>query len=239
MNRLPTVSPVSKRRARPSLGAVSLHDVLSLPAMTQDPERERQRLTELYAGMSDGELDAIASDSSSLTDVARQALELEKSHRQPGVAAVALESPSSASQVEWEDLVVVKQFRDLPEALLAKGSLESAGIECSLADDNMVRMDWFISNLVGGAKLCVRPEDAEAAMELLEQPFPENFDVEGVGNYEQPKCPECDSLDISYETLNKPVAYTSAWILAPIPLQRKRWKCNACGHEWKDESAEE
>jgi hypothetical protein len=78
--------------------------------MAQDSERERQRLSELYAGMSDGELDAIASDSSSLTEVARQALELERS-RQPGVAA-ALESPSSAPQVEWEDLVVVKQFRD-------------------------------------------------------------------------------------------------------------------------------
>jgi hypothetical protein len=28
--------------------------------------------------------------------------------------------------------------RDLPEPLLAKGSIESAGIECCLADDNMV-----------------------------------------------------------------------------------------------------
>ena len=74
--------------------------------------------------------------------------------------------------VEWEDLVILRQFRDLPEALLAKGSLASAGIESFLADDNMVRMDWFISNLVGGIKLCVRPEDAEAALEMLEQPIP-------------------------------------------------------------------
>ena len=52
--------------------------------------------------------------------------------------------------------VTLRQFRDLPEALLAKGSLESAGIQVYLVDDNMIRMDWFISNLLGGIKLNVR-----------------------------------------------------------------------------------
>ena len=200
--------------------------------MSPDQEHERQRLTELYAAMSDEELDSIAEDSSSLTDVAQEVLSLERSRRPTAPAAV--ETQPAAPLLQWKDLVVVKQFRDLPEALLAKGSLESAGIECSLGDDNMVRMDWFISNLVGGAKLCVRPEDAEAAVEILEEPFPENFDVDGVGNYEQPKCPECSSLDISYETLNKPVAYTSAWLGVPVPVPRKRWHCNSCGEKWKE-----
>ena len=40
--------------------------------------------------------------------------------------------------------VTIRAFRDLPEALLAKGSLESAGIDCFLVDDNMVRLDWFM-----------------------------------------------------------------------------------------------
>jgi hypothetical protein len=71
----------------------------------------------------------------------------------------------------------------MPEALLAKGSLDSAGIECWLIDDNMVRLDWFYSNLLGGIKLQVTQEDAEAANELLEQPIPENFDAEGTGDY--------------------------------------------------------
>ena len=70
-------------------------------------------------------------------------------------------------------------------------------------------MDWFISNLVGGIKLCVRPEDADAAVELLDQPIPADFDVEGVGPFQQPACPHCESLDVSYETLHKPVAYAS------------------------------
>lgn len=205
--------------------------------MNLDPARERQRLAELYASMSDGELDAIAQDSAELTDVARQTIAEERNRRHIA-PAVAEEAQPTDEQPAWEDLVVVKQFRDLPEASLARGALESAGIECFFADDNMVRMDWFISNLVGGVKLCVRPEDADAAVELLNQPIPADFDVEGVGRFQQPACPECQSLDVSYETLHKPVAYTSAWIGVPLPVPRERWKCNSCQAVWQEECGE-
>jgi hypothetical protein len=46
----------------------------------------------------------------------------------------------------------------------------------------MVRLDWFISNLLGGVKLQVRHEDAEVAKQILEQPIPENFDVPELEN---------------------------------------------------------
>jgi len=107
-----------------------------------------------------------------------------------------------------------------------------------LADDNMVRMDWFYSNLVGGVKLCVRPNDADVASDLLGQSMLQDFEVEGVGTYQQPACPQCQSLEVSYEALNKPVAYTSAWIGVPIPVPRRRWKCHSCGSEWQEQGAE-
>ena len=78
-----------------------------------------------------------------------------------------------SDEVEFQKLITIRKFRDLPEALLAKGSLDSAGIESFLGDDNIVRLDWFISNLIGGIKLRVRPEDLEAAEEILNQPIPE------------------------------------------------------------------
>ena len=130
--------------------------------------------------------------------------------------------------------MTVRQFRDLPDALLAKGSLESAGIEAYLVDDNMIRMDWFISNLLGGIKLKVRPEDAEAANEILNQPIPEMLDVEGVGTIEQPKCPQCESLDIIDQELDKPIAYLSAYVGVPVPVQKSGWTCHACGHRWEE-----
>ncbi|MGA2905485.1 MAG: hypothetical protein ABSD98_16790 [Candidatus Korobacteraceae bacterium] len=204
---------------------------------TSDPEQERKRLVDLYAAMSDGELESIAQEAYELTDTARHALQEERDRRRLDFPVD--ESDSTANnEPEWEDLVVLKQFRDLPEALLAKGSLESAGIESFLADDNMVRMDWFISNLVGGIKLCVRTEDADAAFELLGQPMLQDFEVEGVGSYQQPACPQCHSFDVSYETLNKPLAYTSAWIGIPIPVPRKRWQCHSCGSKWQESPAE-
>jgi len=37
-----------------------------------------------------------------------------------------------------------------------------------LGDDNLIRMDWLWSNLLGGIKLRVRQEDAVGASRLLE-----------------------------------------------------------------------
>ena len=128
--------------------------------------------------------------------------------------------------------VTIRRFRDLPEALLAKGSLESSGIPCTLVDDNMVRLDWFISNLIGGVKLQVSSEDAVVANEILDQPILEHFEVEGTGEYQQPKCPYCQSLDVNFEELNKPIAYASAFIGLPLPVHRPAWKCHNCGREW-------
>jgi Putative prokaryotic signal transducing protein len=65
------------------------------------------------------------------------------------------------------------RYGGVPEAVLAKSMLDSAGIESFLGDENLVRLDWFYSNLVGGIKLMVREEDAETARALLEKNSPE------------------------------------------------------------------
>jgi hypothetical protein len=139
---------------------------------------------------------------------------------------------------EFQKFVTVRKFRDLPEALLAKGSLESAGIECRLFDDNMVRLDWFWSNLLGGIKLQVTQEEVGSANAILDQPIPEDLEVPGVGDYHQPRCPKCQSLDITYQELDKPVAYLSAYLNVPIPLERRAWRCLTCHVEWEEDDSE-
>ncbi len=198
---------------------------------TIDAKQEHHRLIQLYAGMSEGELRKLAEDAASLTDVARQALQSEVMGRGLNIALRDFVPPD---ELNLRELVTIRKFRDLPEALLAKGSLESAGIECFLLDDNMVRLDWFISNLIGGIKLLVNLEEAKVASEVLDEPVPEGFDVEGVGSYKQPRCPKCQSVNIAFEELNKSVAYTSAYLGLPIPLKRRSWKCNSCGVRWQD-----
>jgi hypothetical protein len=131
---------------------------------------ERNRLAQLYAGMSDGELRELARETGSLTEDARAALALEMSRRNmPAEEATEAEDAGRSGQrAELRDLLTIRQFRDLPEALLAKSVLDSAGIECFLGDDNLIRMDWLWSNLLGGIKLRVRQEDALVASRLLE-----------------------------------------------------------------------
>ena len=106
--------------------------------------------------MTDDQLLALARNPESLTEIAWETLEDELDRRHLEQTA---DHSRAEELVDFRALVLIKQFRDLPEALLAKGCLESAGIECNLRDDNLVRLDWFISNFVGGIKLCVKPED--------------------------------------------------------------------------------
>ena len=197
-----------------------------------EQSNERDRLARTYAAMSDGELQRLARNPEALTDVAWEALEDELDHRD---LELPTEEPRPQQEkIQLRQLVTIRQFRDLPEALLAKGSLESAGIECFLRDDNLVRLDWFISNFVGGIKLCVRQEDAGNARQILEEPILESLYVHGVGLYEQPRCPKCDSLDVSFQELD-PAAYLSTVVRFPIPIQREGWRCRACGAEWEDD----
>jgi hypothetical protein len=191
---------------------------------------ERLRLARTYAAMTDDELEHLARNPESLTETAWEALEDELDRRDLEFP----DPPEPRQQMDLRRLVTIRQFRDLPEALLAKGSLESAGIECFLRDDNLVRLDWFISNFVGGVKLCVKPEDAVQAKALLDQPILEGLYVHGVGLYEQPRCPKCNSLDVTYQELD-PAAYLSMAVNLPIPFHRNAWRCRACAAEWEDD----
>lgn len=198
---------------------------------------EEGRLVELYSKMSDGELEKIASESDELTDFARQALHAEMDKR--GLRVAGDENLPSYDEPELNNLVMLRRFRDLHEAMLVKGMLDSAGIESHLTDDNMVRMNWFISNLIGGVRLMVKAEDLETATEVLSQPIPEGIDYGDAEQFEQPRCPKCGSIDITFEELNKPLSYGSAWLGFPLPIASPKWKCESCGAKWVEEETEE
>jgi hypothetical protein len=136
-----------------------------------EQEAERKRLAEKYAGLNDDELMELAEDSADLTDLARASLQSEMQGR--GLNTNLLDSLPEEEDVKVSELVTIRLFRDLPEALFAKALLESSGIECCLADENIVRLDWLISNAIGNMRLQVRAEDAEAALEILDQPVEE------------------------------------------------------------------
>jgi hypothetical protein len=130
-------------------------------------------LAKQYASMLDGELLKLARQSSELLPQAQQALSAELLKRgidpsEAGTDALVPRPPVPPEYLEGEvdpdEVVVIRKFRDFPEAMIAKGSLDAAGIECFLADENMIRMNWLYSNFFGGLKLAVREEDVDSAL---------------------------------------------------------------------------
>jgi hypothetical protein len=134
-----------------------------------DPEQERARLTEVYSQQTDEQLEEIARQGDDLTDVALQSLQAELSRR--GLANDPPEEFADAnrSELAFRNLITVRSYWNLLEAELAKGALEAAGIQCFLFDDNMVRMDWFNANALGGVKLRVDRGNVDDANRVLDE----------------------------------------------------------------------
>jgi hypothetical protein len=203
-------------------------------------DKERWRLAWHYADMTDGEIESLAAESSSLTEVAQRALQSELHRRglrvelaEPAAAAAA--GPQAASPSRSRKLATVSRFRDMPEALLAKSVLESAGIECLLADANIIRTDWLWSNLVGGVKLRVREEDLEEATRILDQDLPpEPIAAPGDEDFQPPNCPRCKSQEVSLDDLRQSAAAAAGSSADRRALPEPVWTCHSCGHQWHD-----
>lgn len=66
-----------------------------------------------------------------------------------------------------EGVITIATFPRLEQAVVARTVLESAGIECFLADENMARIVGPYQAAAGGIRLQVLDSEAEAALELL------------------------------------------------------------------------
>jgi rubredoxin len=117
-----------------------------------------------------------------------------------------------------------------------------------VADEYTVTMNWLYSNAIGGVKLQVKEDDVEQAMAVLAPHDQEQEPVEQETDdlEDDPTCPNCGSLDISYER------YSMRWVFAswafsglilttlfgalggfPLPFLKREWYCRACDYRWK------
>ncbi len=64
-------------------------------------------------------------------------------------------------------IVTIRHFGDMSEALLAQGALDASGIESFLADTNIARVEWPMTR---GMRLQVDEADREAAEAVLSEP---------------------------------------------------------------------
>ncbi len=176
----------------------------------------------------------LAEDWHSLVDDARSALVSELTTR--GIAFSEPPQPSEEDKPEYRNLVTVRRYRDLSEAIVARAVVESAGIYCFLKDENLVRLDWQISNLIGGIRLQVAADDLEAAQAVLAQPVPDSISIPDQPGFRQPRCPRCTSTDISWERHSRKMALVSLFLLSlPLPRGSESWHCSSCDLRWVEE----
>lgn len=121
-----------------------------------------------------------------------------------------------------DDLVTVDRFLFLADAEIARATLEAAGIDAVLVDENIVRMSWGDAQAHGGVRLQVRAEDADEARAILEETVLEGATAESFDDGEPSEtCRRCGSEEIfPTESRGKTYVRVSIWMILGFVLLR-------------------
>ena len=125
-------------------------------------------------------------------------------------------------------LVTVSTHLEPTQAHIMRCRLEAEGISAFVAHEHHVGLNWFLATALGGAKVQVSAEDAEAAKRIVEA-------VES-GEYVLPddpeaalKCPKCGSADVMEDTLGRRAALLVFGLFSvPLPFKRSLFRCKQC-----------
>ena len=132
-----------------------------------------------------------------------------------------------------ERLVTIRTYSYPWEADHARAILEVEGVPAFVADNQLLRMNWLLSNAVGGVKLQVVESHAIEALEILSQIEEHRPQVE---EDEEDKviCPNCGSSTTVVVRLGRRWSFLT-WLLVGVPLiwPLKRQRCQDCGETWK------
>ncbi|WP_419804305.1 DUF2007 domain-containing protein [Terriglobus sp.] len=195
--------------------------------MTPEPESLKAH----FADLNDAALLQVASERDTHTPEAQAILlnKLQTRGLNPPDLTSQLEDPTPETST-W---VTVERFRDLSSAIVARGALEAAEIPCFLRDENTVRLDWQISNFIGGMRLQVQQQDENAARLVLLQSLPTEMPAEPGSTLEpEEHCPSCGSPDVHRVERGVGLRATALWLFAlPLPRGARFWRCLHCGRQ--------
>ena len=133
-------------------------------------------------------------------------------------------------------IVTIAQFNDCVMANLAKIKLESENIGCFLDNENIINMNWFYWNTVGGVKLQVKASDAQKALNILNTKVTlTETEQKAIHSNRGIHCPKCNSIMVYPEKINWRGTFWVVLLLGfPILLRNKKkeWECRDCGYRW-------
>lgn len=134
-------------------------------------------------------------------------------------------------------LVTVDTFTSPWDAHIARSLLESEGIPAFLGDENMVGMDWPLSQALGGVKLKVSAADVEQARVVLKEWKEGHFEAALVEELAlaTPVCPRCGSKELEPFRSERSRFLTflfGIFTAAIFPPPISGLRCERCGHEF-------
>ncbi len=126
-------------------------------------------------------------------------------------------------------MTTVATFGEIHQAQLLRSYLAAEGINATIPDELTVQNTWHLTQAIGGLRVQVPAEQAEAAEKLV---------AEFLNNLNQPTqhpCPRCQSKDTSNEDTASNwtllgfvvLLLISIGIIAPL---RPKYHCRSCGH---------
>ena len=137
--------------------------------------------------------------------------------------------------LDIDPLVNISSYRDLQDAYLAKGRLESEGVKVFLRNEHTIGVQWLYSTALGGVKLDVPESQVQQAVSILKEDHSEEItdqhlngssDINGT-------CPKCNSTNTLYYDRARKYSAISLMLSFPLVLFGKRYKCLDCNHIWK------
>ncbi len=193
-----------------------------------DQAQESHRCRELYAQVSEVELQALAEKFSDLTEFARQALRAEFSKR--GLQMQGQAAPWHEILPDEDELVNCYRARDSSAARLAMNILDSSGIRSCLFGDFGENLQRLYPVHDTGGMIKVLKRDAVRARELMALYFSQE---QGENEDYSARCPRCHSPDIIFQSLEPGTSERA------ISACKFNWTCGACGNQWKDDGIEQ
>ncbi len=131
-----------------------------------------------------------------------------------------------------EHLVTVATYREMSDAVLAKGKLDAAGIHCVLSTAAQT------AKASDDVHLQVHEEDAEAATKILTGASDDD-DFEDL--LEEPECPSCGSMDLHYHDGKHWRPWVGVYVAgeATVAAHKREWRCDECGTTWTEDESNE
>ena len=131
-----------------------------------------------------------------------------------------------------DKIIVFKTFNNPINANIAKGLLESNGIETFLQDENTIYINPIYTTALGGIKLLIKESDYEDANKLFSDSEKE-IDISNKNLV----CPNCSSNDVLIKNKHywfMLIIMFLSFSFTPNAGNLKIYKCKICKHVWEN-----